>query len=289
MGSSKHLFREMMAVNPSSRYPEIWSKTVVLQFDSDFLEKMDLFSATMSHGTEDKQVVSLLEYGLNYVSSFICLVIGHTFPLSNSGVAPHAVCDVPLEVKAGEIQHRNVLLFFPSTFSWVTELFLSSSCTVVYYVSGLFWLAAGWDVPLESSSGGTDLGLFQYCYFHRRQGSGWFTPPIWSRTSLHGGRRKQLHASNVVKSHLLDSLVWKWKKKKSNLTYYMENVSCFLFFFIIKRSDLELFRQRATSSRHRCNYSKLYMAHSSSNTRASYPSSSIRVTLPLIKEQEVFR
>lgn len=72
----------MIAVNPFPRHPEIWSNTSSTAISQWFPGKIDLFLTTMSHGTEDKQVVSLLEYGLNDVSSFICLLIGHIFPLS---------------------------------------------------------------------------------------------------------------------------------------------------------------------------------------------------------------
>lgn len=72
--------------------------------------KMDLFSSTMSRGKEGKQVVLLLEYGLNDVPSFICLVIGHIFPLSPF---LHAVGDVPSRLRLAKRGERwNLLLFF---------------------------------------------------------------------------------------------------------------------------------------------------------------------------------
>lgn len=116
--------------------------------------------------------------------------------------------------------------FFPSAFSSVTEFFLSSSCTVVYYVSGPFWLAADWDLPLESSGDGADPGSLEHCYFHHRVR---VRPPIWSRIkiSLRGVRRKKLHASNVVEVSFLDSPMWKWKTVKSHILS-MENVYCYV-------------------------------------------------------------
>lgn len=69
--------------------------------------KMDLFSAAMSHGNEGKQVVLLLEYGLNGVPSFICLVIEHIFLLSPF---LHAVCDVPSRVRLAKHGERRNLL-----------------------------------------------------------------------------------------------------------------------------------------------------------------------------------
>lgn len=200
----------------------------------------------MSHSTEDKQVVSLLEYGLNDVSSFICLVIGYFSSLSISGVALHAVCLVPPEVKAGEMQHRNLLLFFSLHIffgHWIFPL-LQLYCCLLCIRS----ILAGSRLR-PSSSGGTDLGLFEHCYFHRFV---CVRPPISSRItiSLHGGRRKKLHASNVVKSHFW--IPWRENEKQSHLTYYLWKMCPVLF--VIKRSDLEQFKQCVTSSRHRCNY-----------------------------------
>ncbi len=99
----------MMAVKTRCRYPAIWSNTAVLQFSSDFLENGSVFSCDVSRH-EGKQVVLLLEYGLNDVPSFICLVIGHVFPLSPF---LHAVCDVPSRLRlAKHSERRNLLLFF---------------------------------------------------------------------------------------------------------------------------------------------------------------------------------
>lgn len=182
------------------------------------------------------------------------------------------------------MQHRNLLLFFPSTFSSVTEFFLSSSCTVVYYVSGPFWLAADWDLPLESSSNGTDLGLFEHCYFHHFV---CVRPPIWSRItiSLHGGRRKKLHASNVVKSHFW--IPWCENEKQSHMIYGKCVLLCL--------SSREVTSSNLDSMWHHlgiCAIIRNYKWHTVHQTAGHHihhpPLESHTITLPLIKEREVF-
>lgn len=203
---------------------------------------MDLFSATMSLGTEDKQVVSLLEYGLNYVSSPICLVIGHIFPLSNSGVALHAVCDVPLEVKAGEIQHRNVLQFFPLHIflgHWIIPL-LQLYCCVLCIRSVL----AGSRLrcsPLNPAAAGRTSACSSTVIFTVSRGPfGLHHQFDQGFHCMEGGERSCMHL-------MLWSLIFwtPWcenERKRSQISHiiYGKCVLFFFFFFlIIKRSDLK--------------------------------------------------
>lgn len=156
----------------------------------------------------------------------------------------------PLRLRLVKFSTEMYYCFFPPHF--LGSLNYSSPPAVL--LSIMYQGCFGWQqvetFPLNPAAAGW-TSVLQYCYFHRQQGSVCVRPPIWSRISLHGGRRKKLHASDVVKSHFWTP--WcKKKKKKSNLTYYQWKMCPVLF--IIRRSDLEQFRQRVTSSRHQCNY-----------------------------------
>lgn len=189
--------------------------------------KMDLFSAAMSHGNEGKQVVLLLEYGLNDVPSFICLVIGHIFPLSPF---LHAVCDVPSRLRLSSAE--TYYSFFPPHF--LRSLNLSSPPALVLSImyQGPFWPEAGWELLLESSSGGTDLGFSKYCYFQHQQGSVCVRPPILIEDQNFVACRKKKAAPRIS---FLDY-------KQPYLMFYLWKRCPFMF--IIKTSDL----RHATSS-----------------------------------------